>query len=153
GGLEIRIRRQRLHFGTADQIVAGVMSDLEILDLAGLRALLLVLGIAVVESQIVVIRGDRAEDVVPDDLDGDVGVVGVDQRERLTGDKADHGPFVLRKTNLRGILLGRILVWRRPIDALRRHDLHRHAALDLVVNTWAYEISNFLRILARDEIT
>ena len=39
------------------------MSDLEIFDLAGLRTLLLVLGIAVVEAEIVVIRGDGAEDV------------------------------------------------------------------------------------------
>src|SRR5580700_6674280 len=85
GSLEIGIGRERLDFGAADEVVTGVVSDLEILDLAGLGALLLVLGIAVVESQVVVIRSDRAEDVVPDDLDGDVGVVGVDQWERLSG--------------------------------------------------------------------
>src|SRR3984893_5120539 len=70
--LEIGIGRERLDFGAANEVVTGVMTDLEILDLAGLRALLLVLGIAVVESQIVVIRSDRAEDVVPNDLDRDV---------------------------------------------------------------------------------
>src|SRR5580704_17905751 len=78
GSLEIGIGRERLDFGAADEVVTGVVSDLEILDLAGLRALLLVLGIAVVESQIVVIRSDRAEDVVPNDLDRDVGIIGVD---------------------------------------------------------------------------
>ena len=67
------------------------MADLEILDLAGLRAFLLVLGITVVEAQIVVVGSDRAEYVVPDDLDGDVGIVGVNQREGLAGDEADDG--------------------------------------------------------------
>ena len=153
GGLEIRIGRQRLDFGAADQVITGVVTDLEILDLAGLRALLLVLGIAVVEAQIVVIRGDRAEHVVPDDLDRDVGIIGVDQRERLTGDEADDRSLVPRQLYLRRILFGRILIRRRPIDALGRHDLHRHAALDLVVDAGAYQVFDLGCILRGDEIT
>src|ERR1700691_1482903 len=56
GGLEIGIGRKRLDFGAADEIVAGIVTDLEILDLAGLRAFMRVLRIAVVEPQIVVVR-------------------------------------------------------------------------------------------------
>src|ERR1700682_653279 len=36
GGLEIRIGRQRLDFGAADQVIAGVVADLEVLNLLGL---------------------------------------------------------------------------------------------------------------------
>src|SRR5271155_6247750 len=87
---EIGISRKRLDFGAADEVIAGVVADLEIFDLTRLRTPLLVFGIAVVEAQIVVVRGDGTEDVVPDDLDGDIGIVGVDQRKRLTSDKADY---------------------------------------------------------------
>ena len=152
GRLEIRIGRQRLDLGAADQVVTGVVTNLEVLDLAGLRTLLLVLGVAVIEAQIVVVGGDRAEHVVPDDLDGDVGIVGVDQRERLTGDKADDRALVLREPDLRGVLFSRILIRRRPVDALGRHDLHRHPVLDLVVDARADQVFDLGGIFGRDEI-
>jgi hypothetical protein len=43
GGLEIGIGRERLDFGAADKVVTGIVTYLEILDLAGLRAFLLLL--------------------------------------------------------------------------------------------------------------
>ena len=94
------------------------MPDLEVLELHRLLRTALVGAVAVVVAQIVVVAGDRFEHVVPHDLGRDLGIVGIDQRERLTGHIAHHGPMILAEPNLRGIFLGRILTARRPIDAL-----------------------------------
>src|SRR5712675_1975747 len=124
GRLEVGIGRKRFDFGASDEIVTGIVTDLEVLDLAGLRTFLLILGIAVIEAEIVVVGGDWAEHVVPYNLHCDIGIVGVDQRERLTGDEADDRALVLRETDLRRVLFGRVLVGWRPIDALGGDDLH-----------------------------
>jgi len=86
GILEIRIDGQRFDFSASDQAVSGIVTDLEILDLMRLRSPLLHRGIAIIEAQIVVIRRDRTENVVPDNFGRDRRVVGVKQRERLSGD-------------------------------------------------------------------
>src|SRR5258705_245624 len=48
GRLEVRIGRHRLDFSASDEVITGIVTDLEIFDLAGLRTFLLILGIAVV---------------------------------------------------------------------------------------------------------
>src|SRR5712671_4307951 len=55
GRLEVGIGRHRLDFSASDEVVTGIVTDLEILDLTGLRTFLLILGIAVVETEIVVV--------------------------------------------------------------------------------------------------
>ena len=85
-------------------------------------------------------------------LIGDVGIVGVDQREGLSGDKADERAMVLLEPHLRRIFFGRIFVGRRPVDALGRHDLHLHAVLDLVEDAGADQVFNLGCVLRGDEI-
>src|SRR5882757_2399534 len=153
GRLEVGIGRKRLDFSASDEIVTGIVTDLEVLDLAGLRTFLLILGIAVVVAEIVVVGGDRTEHVVPNDLDRDFGIVSVDQWERLSGDEADDRALVLRETDLRRIFFGRIFVGWRPIDALGGDDLHRHPALDFVVHARSHEVLNFGCVFWSDEIT
>src|SRR5713226_10760362 len=133
GHLEVRISRHRIDFGASNQIVTGVMAELEVFDLSLLWTLCLILCVAIEEAEIVVVRGDRTKYVIPDDLHTDIGVVGVDQREGLTGDVSEQAAMVLGEPDLRRIFFGRVLVWRRPIDALSRDDMHLHPALDLVV--------------------
>src|SRR5580698_5545596 len=78
GKFEVGIDRNGIDFGSSYQVIAGVVSDLEILDLPGLRSTMLVLGIAIIKPQIVVIRSDGPKDVIPDDLFGDERIVRVD---------------------------------------------------------------------------
>src|ERR1039458_9284697 len=153
GQLEIGVGRDRLDFGGAHQGVTRIMADLDVLDLARLRAGFFVGRLTVVKAQVVVIAGDRAEDVVPDDLLGDLGVVRIDQRERLAGDVTDQAPVVLGKEYLRGIFLGRILVRRWPIDALGRYDLHGHPVLDFVVHARRHEFFDLPRVAGGYKIT
>src|SRR5229473_4130199 len=97
GDLEVGIDRHRIDFGPSNQIVTGVMAELEVLYLAALWTLGLILGVAVEEAEIIVVRSNRTEHVVPDDLHTDVVVVGVDQGEGLTGDVDEQAAMVLRE--------------------------------------------------------
>src|SRR5208282_6462508 len=146
---KVRIDRQWLDLGSADQGVAGVVADLHVVDrLVGLL-ITAVFARAVVKAQIVVVGTDRPEGVVPDNLLGGVWVVHVHERERLAGDVPGNAPMVGREPHLRGIFFGRFLVRWRPLDALSRDDLHRHAALHLVVHAWRDQILNLGRVLDR----
>src|SRR5208282_4359882 len=136
----------------AYQVVARVMADLEVLDLARLRTTLLVGRLTVVKAQVVIIAGDWAKDVVPDDFFGDLGVVRIDQRERLAGDEAGQAAMVVGKAYLRGIFLGCVHVWRRPIDALGRYDLQRHPVLDLVIDARRDQFFDLRRVAGGDEV-
>src|ERR1700689_5534368 len=64
GMLEVRIGGQRLGFGTADQIVAGIVAQLSVRDLKEGLVVARVNRVAVKVSQIVVVRLNRAEHVV-----------------------------------------------------------------------------------------
>src|SRR5215475_4903984 len=121
--LEVGIDRNRFDLGSSDQLVSGVVTDLEILDLLLHRTFGLILGVAVIEPQIVVIRSDRTEHVVPNDLGTNVRIVGVDQGERLSGNIAHKAPMVVGEANLSRVFLSRILVRGWPVHAL---DLVEH---------------------------
>src|SRR5260370_31458889 len=150
--LKVGIDGQRLDFGSSNQLVTSVVAKLEVLYLAALWTLGLILSIAIEEAEIIVVGGDRTEHVVPDDLHADVVVVGVDQGERLTGDIAEQAPMVLGEPDLRRILFGRILVRRRPVDALSRDDMHLHPALDLVVNPRRHQVLHLAGVVRCDQI-
>src|SRR5712672_4092759 len=98
--LKVGIDRHRIDFGSSNQIVTGVMAELEVLNLALLRTLGLILGVAIVKAKIVIVRSDRTEHVVPDDLHTDVLVVGVDQGEGLAGDVSEQAPMILGEPDL-----------------------------------------------------
>src|ERR1019366_9146971 len=118
GILEVGIDRKRLDLGSADQVITGVVPCLIVPNCkVGLIAAA-VNRVAIVISQVVVVIADRTPQGVPDNLGGDVGIVGVDQREGLSGDIADDGAMILRELYLRRIFFGRVLVRRRPINAL-----------------------------------
>src|SRR5580704_7557213 len=70
GMLEVRIDRQRLDFGTADQVVAGVVAELSVCDFEERLVVSAVNGVAVKVSQIVVVGLNRPEHVVPNDFGG-----------------------------------------------------------------------------------
>src|ERR1019366_1507934 len=81
GILEVGIDGNRLDLGSADQVITGVVSQLQVIDCkvglveAGVNRL------AIVISQIVVVIADRTPHGVPDDLGGHVGGIIVFQRE------------------------------------------------------------------------
>src|SRR5208282_1290306 len=99
----------RLDFGPADEVITGVVSELVVVDFrkgpvdAGVNR------VAIEISQVVVVIADRAPQGVPDDLGRNVGIVRIDQRERLAGDISDDAAMILRELYLRRIFLGRIL--------------------------------------------
>ena len=65
GCLEIGIGRHRIYFGASDQVVAGVVTDLSVRDLHGLRlARGFVFAVTVEKTKIVIVRLDRTEHVV-----------------------------------------------------------------------------------------
>src|SRR5208282_654597 len=59
--LEVRIHRQRLDLGSSDEVVSGVMTDLDVIDHALVLARTNVLALAIVKAQIVVIARDWPE--------------------------------------------------------------------------------------------
>ena len=152
GPEKVRIDRQRLDLGAADQGVAGVVADLHVEDRPVGLVIAAVFARAVVEAKIVVVGTDRPEGIVPDNLLGGVRVVHIHERERLAGDVAGDAPMVGREPHLRGVFFGRFLVRWRPLDALGGDDLHRHAALHLVVHAWRDQILDLGRVLDRDKI-
>jgi hypothetical protein len=103
GLFEIRIDRQRIDLGTSDEVVAGIVADLEILDLPFLRTVPLVRAVAIIETQVVVVGRDRTEDIVSDDLVGNVGVVGIDQRKWLPRNVTDDAAMVGAEAHLAGV--------------------------------------------------
>src|SRR5260370_25519824 len=94
GHLKVRISRDRFDFGASNQIVASVMAELEVLYLPLLWTLGLILGIAVVKAEIVVVRSDRTEHIVPDNLHADVAVVRIDHQEGPPGDETEQTSIV-----------------------------------------------------------
>src|SRR6266849_736599 len=124
------------------------MTDLDIYDLRTLRlAGGSVLAVAIEEAKIVVVGLNRPEHVIPDDLDRDFGIVGVDEREGLPRDVTHDRTLVARECDLRRIFLGRILIRRRPIDSSRGDDLHRHPLINLVENAGRDEVFDLRLIL------
>src|SRR5882757_6107960 len=69
GRLEVGIGRERLDFSASDEIVAGVVTDLEVFDLTSLRTSLLVLGIAIVVAAVVVVWSGPRNHGATDKLD------------------------------------------------------------------------------------
>jgi len=134
GHLKVRVNRHRLDLGAADQVVAHVVTNLEVFDLLGLCSMGLIFGIAVVKAQIVVIRVERLVHQVPHDFHAGIRIVRIDQWKRLAGYVSDQAAMIVCQTHLPGVLFGRVLVRRRPVDSLSRHNLQRHAVLDLVVD-------------------
>src|ERR1019366_4349463 len=124
GNLEVGIDRKRLDLGSADQVITGVVPRLIIPDCKVGLVVAAVNRVAIVIPQVVVVSADRTPQGVPDDLGGDVGIVGVDQREGLAGDIADDGAMILRELYLRRIFFGRVLIRRRPIHALGGNYFH-----------------------------
>ena len=96
GDFEIGVNRHRFDFGPADQIIAGVVTDLKIFDLLELRALLDERAVAIVKAQIVIVGRDGPEDVVPHHLGRHIGVIRVDQWKRLARDITDYSSLVFR---------------------------------------------------------
>ena len=152
GSLEIRIGRQRFDLGASDVGVARQMAELGHLHQLLLRAGILLRHLAFEVAQIEVVGRDRLEVLVPHDLGRDVGIVGIEYRERLPGDVAEQVAMVRGQTHLAGVFFGRILVRRRPIDAARRDDVHLHAPRDRDESARTHQRADLLRILRRDRI-
>src|ERR1700689_4874846 len=152
GVLEIGIDRQRLDFSAADKIVAGVVAELSVCDFKEGLVVAAVHRVAIEISQIVVVRLNRAEHVVPYDLGRHVRIVRVDKRERLSGYIADDRAMILRERNLRRILFSRVLVRRRPIDADGRDDFHRHAVLHSIEHARRNQVPYIVCVLRIDEV-
>src|SRR5208283_4794516 len=68
GRLEVGIGGQRLDFGPADEVVTGIVAELAVQDFKERLVVAGVNRVAVEISQIVVVRLNRAEYVVPHDL-------------------------------------------------------------------------------------
>ena len=117
-----------------------------------LRAGILFGHLAFEEAQIVIVARDWLEVLVPHDLGRDVGIVGIEQRERLSGDVAKQVAMVRREAHLPGIFFGRILVRRRPRDAAARDDVHLHALGDCDERARTDQRANLTRVLRGDPI-
>src|SRR5579864_150354 len=150
--LEVGIYRQWFNFGASNQVVARVVADIDIVDYLLLLARTDILACTVKVSQIVIVALDRPEHVVPDDLLGDEWIVRVDQRERLPGDVTHETTMVIGKTNLRRVLLGRVLIRRRPLDSLSRYYVHLHSMLHHIVDARRYQVLDLGRVLGRDDV-
>src|SRR5260370_9741025 len=61
--------------------------------------------------------------------------------------------MVVSQAHLRGVFLGRVLVRRRPIDALGGHDIHLHSVRHHVVNAGRHQVFDLRRILRSDYIS
>ena len=147
--LEVRIDRHWLDFGPSEEVVPGVMTDLDVVDdvlfLAGTN----VLALAIVEAQIVVVSADRTEHVVPHDFRRYIRVVRIDQRKCLAGDVADHAAMIVSEPYLRGILFRRLSVRRRPIDPLGRYDVHVHSMSHRVIHPGRNQVFDLRRVFGR----
>ena len=64
------------------------------------RAGILLRHLAFEKAQIVIVARDWLEVLVPHDLGRDVGIVGIEQRERLSGDVAKQVAMVRREAHL-----------------------------------------------------
>src|SRR5208337_1831195 len=85
GSLEVGIDGQRLDFGSADEVVTGVVAELSVCNFKERLVVAGVNGVTIEIAEIVVVGLNRAPHVVPDDLGRNVRIVRVDQRERLAG--------------------------------------------------------------------
>src|SRR6202167_2997291 len=78
GNLEIGVGGKRLDFGPADQVVTGVVAQLTVRDFKERLVVTGVNGVAVEISEVVVIRLNRAEYVVPHDFGWTIRMFGAD---------------------------------------------------------------------------
>src|SRR5208282_1685346 len=117
GNLVVGIDRKRLDLGSANEIITGVVPRLVVPNCKVGLVVAAVNRVAIVISQVVIVIADRTPQGVPDDLGRDIRIVGVDERKGLAGHISDEAAMVLRELYLRRIFFGRVLVWRRPIDA------------------------------------
>ena len=145
----VRIGGHGRDLDPADIVVEGEVSDGEVAQritagcgVAG------DLGIA----QIGVVAIKRAVAEVPHQLGRHLGVVGVEQGKRQSGDVVVQRA-VGRERNLRMIFLGRRSVRRRPFELLARHDIHHHPALHQRVIARAHEILHQGGVSLRDHVT
>jgi len=61
--------------------------------------------------------------------------------------------MILRELHLRRIFLGRVLVWRRPIDAHGGDYFHRHPVPHFVQHARRNKILHLRRVVRSDEVT
>src|SRR5271170_1445885 len=61
--------------------------------------------------------------------------------------------MVVSQADLRRILFGRVLVRRRPIDALSGHDVHLHSVRHHVVNARRDQVFDLRGVLRSDNIS
>src|SRR5262249_10119716 len=131
GNFEVRINRHWLDFGAANQTVSGVVAYLDVLDRRADRRPPIPHALTIEEAQIIVIAYDGTESGVPHDLRCDIGIVGIEQRERLSCYVSDQGTMIVGQANLSRIFFRRFPIWRRPTDAPAGDDFHRHSSTHL----------------------
>src|SRR6267154_1858810 len=103
-------------------------------------------------ADIEIVGETRAEAEVPDDLSCDLGIIWIQQRKRLSSDIVlEH--TVGREGHLRRVLLGRFLVWRRPINATGRYDIELHSLLHKEHVSGAKKGAYFRGVVAGDRIS
>ena len=93
-----------------------------------------------------VVGHERLVLVVPHDLERDLRIVRVDLRERQAGDVVLDRAAVGRELDLAGVLLGRLLVRRVPLDLLVGDDRHRHAVLDAPLDARRDEVLDLVDV-------
>ncbi len=153
GGFEVGIDRHRIHFGPSDFVVAGIVPDLDVGDFTEGCVLAPVDAVTIEPSEIVLVAGDGAERHVPHHLGPGIGIVHIDERKRLTRDVAKQAAVIGRQSHLAGILFGRVLVRRRPVDTLGRNDLDRHPMQHAEVLAGGDEVFDLRRVVGSDEVS
>ena len=76
--LEIWIDRQRVYLGSADEAIARIVTDLDVLNYVDGRTRSRLYALAIEKTQVVIVARDRAERVIPHDLDREFWVIGVE---------------------------------------------------------------------------
>src|SRR5581483_7297017 len=94
GFQEILVDGDRIDLGASDLVVAGIVSDIDLIEdaIGGVEAATNVLARKI--AQVVVVGLQGPEHVVPDNLARNVGIVGIEKGKRLTGDIVDNGAAV-----------------------------------------------------------
>ena len=150
--LEIRICRQRLDLGTSDIGVTRQMPNLGLRHQRLLSAGILLGHLAFEEAQIVIVARDWLEVLVPHDFGRDLGIVRIEDRERLPGNVADQIAMVRGEAHLAGIFFGGVLERRRPRHVARRDNIHLHAARHRDKCTRTHERADLPRIPGGDPV-
>src|ERR1019366_9006839 len=152
GCLEIGIGRYRLDFGASDFVVARIVADLDVSDREVRLVAAPVHAVAIEPAQIVVVRRYWPEHFVPDHLLGRQRIVSVGDRKRLTRDVSVQAAMVRGQPGLARVLFGRLGVRLRPVYALCRLDLDRHAVQDAHIRAWWDQVLDLGRVVRGDEI-